>query len=52
MGATVVNVCFPVMLLWLATRRRFWSMRLLIALPVVVAVSMAGSSTLISLDSR
>ncbi len=49
MGATMVNVCIPVMLLWLATRRRFWSMRLLIALPVVVAVSMAGSSTLISL---
>ena len=49
MGATVVNVCFPVMLLWLATRRRFWSMRLLIALPAVVAVSMAGTSTLISL---
>ena len=49
MGATLVNVCIPVMVLWLATRRRFWSMRLLIALPVVVAVSMAGSSTLISL---
>ena len=49
MGATLVNVCIPVMVLWLATRRRFWSMRLLLALPVVVAVSMAGSSTLISL---
>ncbi len=49
MGATVVNVCIPVMLLWLATRRRFWSVRLLIALPAVVAVSLAGSSTLISL---
>ena len=49
MGATLVNVCIPVMLLWLATRRRFWSMRLLLALPVVVAVIMAGSSALISL---
>ncbi len=49
MGATVVNVCVPVMLLWLATRRRFWSMRLLLALPVVVAVSLTGSSRLISL---
>ena len=49
MGATVVNVCIPVMLLWLATRRRFWSLRLLLALPAVVAVSMAGTSTLISL---
>jgi hypothetical protein len=48
-GAPLVNVCIPVMVLWLATRRRFWSMRLLLALPVVVAVSMAGSSTLISL---
>ena len=48
LGATLVNVCFPVMVLWLATRRRFWSMRLLLALPVVVALSMTGSSTLIS----
>ena len=48
-GATLVNICIPIMVLRLATRRRFWSMRLLIALPVVVAVSMAGSSTLISL---
>ncbi len=47
--APLVNVCIPVMVLWLATRRRFWSMRLLLALPVVVAVSMAGSSSLISL---
>ena len=47
--APLVNVCIPVMVLWLAMRRRFWSMRLLFALPVVVAVSMAGSSTLISL---
>ena len=47
--APLVNVCIPVMVLWLATRRRFWSTRLLFALPVVVAVSMAGSSTLISL---
>ena len=37
------------MVLWLAMRRRFWSVRLLLALPVVVAVIMAGSSTLISL---
>ena len=48
-GATLVNVCIPVMVLWLATRRRFWSVRLLLALPLVVAVSMAGSATLISL---
>ena len=45
----MVNICIPVMVLWLATRRRFWSVRLLLALPVVVAVIMAGSSTLISL---
>jgi hypothetical protein len=48
LGATVVNVCIPVIVLWLATRRRFWSMRLLLALPVVVALSITGSSTLIS----
>ncbi len=47
--APLVNVCIPVMVLWFATRRRFWSMRLLIALPVVVGVSMAGSSMVISL---
>ncbi len=48
-GATLVNVCIPVMVLWLATRRRFWSVRLLLALPVAVGVIIAGSSTLISL---
>ena len=50
MAATLINVCIPVVILWLATRRRFWSVRLLLALPVVVAVIMAGSSTLISLS--
>ena len=48
-GATLVNVCIPLMVLRFATRRRFWSVRLLLALPMVVAVIMAGSSTLISL---
>ena len=49
LGATLVNVCIPVGILWLATRRRFWSMRLLLALPVVAAVLLTGYSTLSSL---
>jgi hypothetical protein len=49
MGATLTNICIPVAILWLATRRRFWSMRLLLALPVVVAILVAGHSVLITL---
>ena len=37
-AATLINVCIPVVILWLATRRRFWSVLLLLALPVVAAV--------------
>ena len=50
LGATMTNLCVPVAILWLATRRRFWSMRLLLALPVVVAIlltSFRAMSTLI-----
>ncbi len=49
MAATLINVCLPLAILWLATRRRFWSMRLLLALPVVVAILMTGYSALIAL---
>ena len=49
MAATLINVCIPVAILWLATRRRFWSVRLLLALPVVVAILLSGYSTLSSL---
>jgi hypothetical protein len=47
-AATLVNVCIPLAILWLATRRRFWSVRLLLALPVVVAVLLTGYSALSS----
>ena len=49
MGATLINVCIPLAILWLATRRRFWSVRLLLALPAVVAILLTGCSFLISL---
>jgi outer membrane protein assembly factor BamB len=42
MGATIVNVCIPLAILWLATRRRFWSLRLLLALPAMVAFPLVG----------
>ena len=48
-AATLINVCIPVAILWLATRRRFWSVRLLLALPVVAAILLTGYSTLSSL---
>jgi hypothetical protein len=49
MGATLVNVCVPLAILWLATRRRFWSVRMLLALPAVVAVLLVGFSAVNSL---
>jgi hypothetical protein len=49
MAATLINVCLPLAILWLATRRRFWSVRLLLALPVVVAILLTGYSALIAL---
>ena len=48
-AATLINVCIPVAIIWLATRRRFWSMRLLLALPVVAAILLTSYSTLSSL---
>ena len=49
MVATLMNVCIPLAILWLATRRRFWSVRLLLALPAMVAFVLTGYSTAISL---
>jgi len=49
MGATLINVCLPLAILWLATRRRFWSVRLLLALPAVVALVIVGYSEVIGL---
>ena len=47
-AAMLINVCVPVAILWLATRRRFWSVRLLLALPVLVAILLTGYSALSS----
>jgi hypothetical protein len=49
MGATLINACIPFAILWLATRRRFWSVRLLLVLPAAVAIALTGSMTAISL---
>ncbi len=42
-GLALINVVVPLAVLRLATRRRIWGMRLLLALPVVVAIPMAVS---------
>jgi hypothetical protein len=49
MAATLINVCIPLAILWLATRRRFWSVRLLLAVPAVTAILLAGYRALTSL---
>ena len=49
MGATLISVCLPLAILWLATRRRFWSVRLLLALPAMVAIYMTGSMAAIAM---
>jgi len=40
-GLTLVNVVVPLVILRLAARRRFWSVRLLMALPVAAAVPLS-----------
>jgi outer membrane protein assembly factor BamB len=40
-GIAVVNVLLPLGILRLATRRRFWSVRLLLALPAAVAIPLS-----------
>ena len=40
-GVALINVMLPLAILRLATRRRVWGVRLLMALPVVVAIPMA-----------
>jgi hypothetical protein len=49
MAATLINVCIPLAIVWLATRRRFWSVRLLLALPATAAALQVGFSALTSL---
>jgi tRNA A-37 threonylcarbamoyl transferase component Bud32/outer membrane protein assembly factor BamB len=50
LAATLINICIPIALLWLATRKRFGSVRLLLALPAVVAFVLTGYSVLSSLN--
>ena len=40
-GLALINVVVPLLILRLATRRRVWSVRMLLALPAVVAIPMA-----------
>jgi hypothetical protein len=44
-----INIGAPLAILWLATRRRVLSLRLLLALPATVAIPLAGTSALGSL---
>ncbi len=45
--ATLLNICIPWSILWLATRRRFFSVRLLLAMPAAVAFALTGSMAVI-----
>jgi len=45
-GLAFINVVIPLVILRLATRRRFWSARLLLALPVVVAIPLGSFRTI------
>ena len=47
-GLATINVVVPLLILRLATRRRVWGVRLLLALPAVVAIPMAVFLTLLS----
>jgi hypothetical protein len=49
-GLAFINIVIPLAILHLATRRRFWSVRLLLALPVAVAIPMAAFLTIIKLS--
>ncbi len=47
-GLATINVVVPLFILRLATRRRVWGVRLLMALPAVVAIPMTVFLTLVS----
>ncbi len=47
-GLALINVVVPLLILKLATRRRVWSVRMLLALPVVVAIPMTVFPTFVS----
>jgi hypothetical protein len=46
-GLALVDVVVPLTVLWLATRKRFWSVRMLMALPAVIAIPLGVNLTLI-----
>jgi len=45
-GIALIDVVVPLAILWLATRKRFWSLRMLLALPVVIAIPLGVYLTL------
>jgi len=45
-GIALIDVVVPLAILWLATRKRFWSVRMLLALPVVIAIPLGVGLTL------
>jgi len=45
-GIALIDVVVPLSILWLATRKRFWSLRMLLALPVVIAIPLGVGLTL------
>ncbi len=47
-GMALINVLVPLLILKLATRRRVWSVRMLLALPAVVAIPMTAFPTFVS----
>jgi hypothetical protein len=47
-GLALINVVVPLLILKLATRRRAWSVRMLLALPAVVAIPMTAFLTFVS----
>jgi tRNA A-37 threonylcarbamoyl transferase component Bud32 len=47
-GLATINVVVPLLIVRLATRRRVWGVRLLLALPAVVAIPMAMSLAVLS----
>ncbi len=49
LAATLCNICIPWSILWLATRRRFFSVRLLMAMPAAVAIALTGSMAVIEI---
>jgi serine/threonine protein kinase len=49
LAATLINVCIPLAILRLATRRRFWGVRLLLAIPAVFAIVLTGYPAVTSL---